>query len=250
MNPYETDELLGQYLDFHFGPGERFGVPNYPAACAQLCIAAHDDRPAERALDLGCAVGRTAFELARTFDGVHGVDLSARFIDAARTLRDTGRLAYTVPEEGDLVANRVADLSDTGLDRVAGRTTFEQADAARLPTPATPYDLVFAGNLIDRLAEPGHFLATVHEHLRPGGTLVIASPYTLLPEHTPRAQWIGGYHAADGTPVTVRDGLHRLLGERFDPVGEPRDQPFVIRETRRKFQHTVAEVTVWRRRID
>jgi hypothetical protein len=28
-------------------------------------------------------------------------------------------------------------------------------------------------------------------------------------------------------------------------LGEPRDVPFVIRETRRKFQHTVAELTVW-----
>jgi hypothetical protein len=28
-------------------------------------------------------------------------------------------------------------------------------------------------------------------------------------------------------------------------VGEPRDIPFVLKETRRKFQHSVAEVTVW-----
>jgi hypothetical protein len=31
-------------------------------------------------------------------------------------------------------------------------------------------------------------------------------------------------------------------------VGEPLQVPFVIRETRRKFQHTVSELTVWRRR--
>jgi hypothetical protein len=28
-------------------------------------------------------------------------------------------------------------------------------------------------------------------------------------------------------------------------LGEPWDVPFVIRETRRKFQHSVAELTVW-----
>jgi len=28
-------------------------------------------------------------------------------------------------------------------------------------------------------------------------------------------------------------------------LGEPRDIPFVIRETRRKFQHTIAEMTIW-----
>jgi hypothetical protein len=28
-------------------------------------------------------------------------------------------------------------------------------------------------------------------------------------------------------------------------LGEPRDFPFVIRETRRKHQHTIAQMTVW-----
>lgn len=37
-NPYETDELLNQYMALHFG-GSYFGVPNYPAHCAELCIA-------------------------------------------------------------------------------------------------------------------------------------------------------------------------------------------------------------------
>jgi hypothetical protein len=30
-------------------------------------------------------------------------------------------------------------------------------------------------------------------------------------------------------------------------VGAPREVPFVIRETRRKHQHTLAEVTLWER---
>jgi len=28
-------------------------------------------------------------------------------------------------------------------------------------------------------------------------------------------------------------------------MAEPQDLPFVIRETRRKFQHSIAELTVW-----
>jgi 2-polyprenyl-3-methyl-5-hydroxy-6-metoxy-1,4-benzoquinol methylase len=31
-------------------------------------------------MDLGCAVGRTSFELTRIFDRVVGIDYSARFI--------------------------------------------------------------------------------------------------------------------------------------------------------------------------
>ena len=41
-------------------------------------------RPGERVLDVGCGPGRHAHELARRGIVVHGVDISARFIELAR----------------------------------------------------------------------------------------------------------------------------------------------------------------------
>ena len=69
---YETDKLLSEYLEFHYGD-DYFGVANFPAALARLAIRAMGSRPARHALDLGCAVGRASFELARHFDAVTGV---------------------------------------------------------------------------------------------------------------------------------------------------------------------------------
>jgi len=40
------------------------------------------------------------------------------------------------------------------------------------------------------------------------------------------------------------------LDRTFVRLDEPRDIPFVIRETNRKHQHTLAQVTVWERRSD
>jgi len=31
-------------------------------------------------------------------------------------------------------------------------------------------------------------------------------------------------------------------------VEEPKDLPFVIRETARKYQHTIAQLSIWRRK--
>jgi len=76
--------------------------------------------------------------------------------------------------------------------------------------------------------------------------LLLTSPYTWLEEHTPRAEWIGGFKK-DGERYTTLDGLKEILGAHFRLIGEPRAVPFVIRETRRKFQHTQAEVTLWER---
>jgi len=54
-----------------------------------------------KALDIGCAVGRTSFELTRWFDFVLGFDYSARFIQVASELqrRDSMPYKYTIEAE-------------------------------------------------------------------------------------------------------------------------------------------------------
>ena len=60
---YETDVLVTQYLDFHYGP-EALGVPNFPRACAAEVIPLLPADRRRRCLDIGCSVGRSALELS------------------------------------------------------------------------------------------------------------------------------------------------------------------------------------------
>jgi putative 4-mercaptohistidine N1-methyltranferase len=159
-------------------------------------------------------------------------------------MHDEGYLRYAFPEEGEILSFHEISLTDLGLEGVSERVEFYQADACNLPEKFTGYDLVLAANLIDRLYSPRRFLSTIHEHINPGGLLVITSPYTWLEEFTKKEEWLGGYKDA-GENVTSLEGLNSALAPRFRLLGEPRDIPFVIRETRRKFQHTIAEMTVW-----
>jgi putative 4-mercaptohistidine N1-methyltranferase len=244
-NPYENEQLVSQYCEFHFGSG-YFDVQNFPARCARLCIGFMGERKRSRALDVGCAVGRSVFELARDFFHVTGVDFSGRFIRIARLVRDTGSISYRVPVEGELfepVERRIADL---GLAVARERVDFVRADAMALPEELTGYDLIFAGNLIDRLPAPRRFLSSIHERLNPEGLLVITSPYTWLTEFTPREEWLGGF-SRDGKDVFTIDGLRKTLAPYLTLAAEPLDVPFVIRETARKYQHTIAQMTVWER---
>ncbi|MEQ1667746.1 MAG: putative 4-mercaptohistidine N1-methyltransferase, partial [Sulfuriferula sp.] len=133
-----------------------------------------------------------------------------------------------------------------GLDAVHDKVHFEQGDACNLKPILTGFDLILAANLIDRLYDPAQFLTQIHERLNVGGVLMITSPYTWLEEHTPRQDWVGGYKK-DGENFTTLDGLKAQLGVHFRLMSEPQDVPFVIRETRRKFQHTLSEVTLWER---
>lgn len=239
---YESDTLISQYC--HFGWGESyFGVENYPAKCASLAIDAMGDKPKRRALDLGCAIGRSSFELARGFEEVIGIDFSTRFIQNAQKLKDDGTLRYTLPTEGDLQEFHQIDLAAYGLDALRDRVEFWQGDACNLKPIYSGFDLIFAGNLIDRLYDPEKFLSSLAERLESGGLLILTSPYTWQEESTPKERWIGGFKR-DGENFTTLQGLQELLSKQFK-LKNTIDLPFVIRETVRKYQHTIAQMSIW-----
>ncbi len=242
---YETDDLVSQYCEFHYGE-PRFGVPNFAVRCAELCRELAGGRRIRRALDLGCATGRASFELARFCDQVTGIDFSARFVKVGHELQQTGSIRYVVPEEGELVSYHERTLAQLDLEAVRDKVEFRQGDAHNLKPQFKDYDLVLAANLIDRLHDPQLFLELIHGRLRSGGLLVLLSPYTWLEEFTPRDRWLGG-RKVDGENLTTLDGLRAALEPRFRLVEAPRDVEFVIRETARKHQHTVSQLTAWER---
>ena len=243
---YESDESVAQYCDAHFGP-DKFGVKNFPLQLVDICMEAIVNRPKERALDLGCAVGRASFELARHFDAVSAIDFSARFIRIAYQLQEKGVVHYQLLEEGEIVSFHEIWLADYGLDETSNKIEFFQGDAHNLKPQFTNYDLVLAANLLDRLYDPARFLSSVHERIRPNGLLVIASPYTWLEKFTKKENWVGGIRRA-GEPLTTLQGLEEKLDPYFARLGEPIDVEFVIRETARKYQHTISQLTVWERK--
>ncbi len=244
-NFYDTDRAVAEYLLFHYGPPDAqmpwaFGpreAADFPARCVTSTVDPRVVAGASRALDLGCAVGRSTFELSRWGAEVIGVDASERFIEAARCLQASGELAYEATVEGELRTSLVARRpADARPDRIR----FEVGDALRLRPDLGTFDLVLAANLLDRVPEPKRLLGGFAGLVRPGGHLVLTSPYTWLEEHTPRAEWLArdGRGAADVVAghLTGAFGLVRRM-----------DLPFVIREHVRKFQWSVAEATVWLR---
>ncbi|WCE93580.1 5-histidylcysteine sulfoxide synthase [Acidithiobacillus ferriphilus] len=243
---YESDALVSQYAEFHYGR-EYYGVANFAAKVVGIAVEAMAGRPLRRALDIGCAVGRGSFELAKHCPEVTGLDFSARFISVGVQLRERGHFSYTLTEEGELQSYQTADLATLGLTGTADRVHFFQADACNLKPLYRDYDLVVAANLIDRLHHPRKFLEDIADRILPGGLLVITSPYTWLEEHTARTEWLGGFKR-DGENLSTFDALREILSGAFRLRDDsPQDLSFVIRETARKYQHSIAQVTIWER---
>jgi hypothetical protein len=65
-----------------------------------------------------------------------------------------------------------------------------------------------------------------------------------LEEFTPREQWLGGRYI-DGKPLTSVEALQAAL-EGWTLLARM-DLQFVIRETARKYQHSISDYTIWRR---
>lgn len=240
---YETDSSVSQYCEFHYGD-EYFGVKNFPKAVAEICEELMEGRQFNRALDLGCATGRSTFELARFFPHVTGIDFSARFIRAGHDMQKNGSIRYAMASEGELVSYHEKTMEEFGLTETRERVEFWQGDAHNLKPQFNNYDLVLACNLVDRLYNPAKFLDHIAGRINKGGLLVLLSPYTWLEEFTPPEHWLGG-RKVDGENLTTLEGLHNNLEPGFRLVTEPRDVPFIIRETARKFQHTLSQMSVW-----
>ncbi|KAK3591618.1 hypothetical protein CHS0354_013802 [Potamilus streckersoni] len=253
-NLYETEKLVSEYLVLHYGKDAEilsydFGLKeslHFPKRCAELCIKHFKERDGipSRAFDIGCAVGCSSFELAKTFDAVIGLDYSQAFVDVCNRLRVYGCMQYNVQDEGDLQTLLIAGVDDE-VDR--SRTTFIKGDACSLPSDLGQFGCVLAANLICRLHSPMDFLERLPGLVASGGILVITSPYTWMEQFTDKSKWIGGYYDKKKRPVSGFQALQKKLGPDFDLI-EEKNMPFFIRETAHKNQWTIAHATVWRRK--
>jgi putative 4-mercaptohistidine N1-methyltranferase len=242
---YESDAAAEQYLLFHYGAPEQIcpllpearTACGFPARCVSESLRDIDLQKRARALDLGCAVGRSSFELGRHFEEIVGVDFSARFIAAAQRMGKERAVTVRAVREGSATDELRLELpSDLRTDHIC----FERGDACNLRADLGTFDLVLMANLIDRLPDPARCLARLPELIPHGGRLVITSPYTWLEEYTPREKWLDG--GGRGTLSALKEQLAPAFALR-----RVFDLPFLIREHLRKYQWSVAEASVWQK---
>lgn len=243
-NVYETDELIAQYCEFHYG-SENFGVKNFCVNSVELLKPYIKNIKTTKALDLGCSVGRSTFELAKDFDEVVGIDFSANFINVGVKLKTYDNLIYKVKKEGEIFEEKSVSLDSLDLEQIKDKVTFMQGDACNLKDIYSGFDLIFCSNLIDRLYYPQKFLDDIPSRINDNGLLVLLSPYTWLEDYTPKENWLGGY-IKDNKEVYTLDTLKENLSQ-FELL-EVIDVPFVIKETSRKYQHTISQMSIWKKK--
>lgn len=170
-----------------------------------------------RALDIGCAVGGSAFRLAETFGEVIGIDASEMFVDVAKKMQTDGEMKYTLRAFGDLGRECVARVSPSegadAFEAIAARCDFRVGDACALCGQVVPlggrFDAVLVSNLLCRVAEPRKVLDALVELVEEDGLVFIASPFSWSEEYTPREEWIGGTETQDDSPLALKSEMYK-----------------------------------------
>ena len=246
---YETDAQLNEYKVFHyadheqtlpwdFGPHQAFGFHDRLAKCIDFASLPENSR----ALDLGCAVGRTSFELSRQCPEVVGIDYSHGFIATANEIQQQREISLVLKREGQLGDVVVNQLPEGVLPE---RVSFLQGDAEDLPDSIGRFDAILFANVLDRLPHPRRALKKLASIANPGAQLVICSPYTWWDEFTTPDERLGGFKR-DGNEVTSHDSILDALKSDF-ALEKTCDLPFLIREHERKYHFSVAQTSIWTR---
>lgn len=146
--------------------------------------------------------------------------------------------------EGTLKASGTASVP-AGID--TSRCRFEEGDACALdPKALGKFHVLHAANLLCRLPKPRAFLALLPELMEDGGFVVFISPYSWLKQYTrDRNEWLGGFTDASDTAVESFPTLKAIMNKNGFTLVKEGDEPFVIREHRRKFQWGCSHLTIW-----
>lgn len=240
---YETENMAWEYLLFHYGsdsdnlpfPFGPHDALNFPVRCVKTCLDWKAVAPEAKVLELGCAVGRSSFELSRHCAQVVAVDKSSHFIDLALRLQQGEEINYKLNEEGGKVSSRKARRPHNCHPE---RIIFKCLDVMELPIIENHFDLVLAANLLCRLPDPAAFLEQLHHWVAPGRQLVLISPYSWLEAYTPTSHWL----LKEGK--SSLESIQEILKPHFI-LQDCCELPFLMREHLRKYQWGISQASHW-----
>ncbi|QUI63942.1 5-histidylcysteine sulfoxide synthase [Pseudoalteromonas sp. A22] len=242
VNLCEMDADVANALHSHYGkPVMHFGNP-LQSVVSQLMV--HYQGNTDKALDLGCSVGRASFELAKHFAQVDGIDFTARNIQHALALKEGTPVRFATEIEGEIVDFHEVSTSQLGFNELSERIHFCQGDGHNLKPQFAEYDLILCHRVVEYLYSPKTFLNQIKSRLNAGGILAISSAYQWDKALTQAQNWLGGYKVS-GENVTGRDGLEILLGRDFELLAED-EVMSAISKNARKVELERCQLTLWR----
>ncbi|MGB0938326.1 MAG: 5-histidylcysteine sulfoxide synthase [Colwellia sp.] len=262
VTPYETNNGICIQLEHHYGEE----LPHYHNYPKQIALAVKDafekhqtnlqnriSNLQPKLLNIGCSVGRCAFELSSYFDQIDALDFSASLIQHGVQLQDNNLVKYVMEKQGDIIEHKeillknIQSNADDGVNSSllehADRVKFYQGDASNLKAVFTGYDVILAQHVIEESYHPAKFLQDVKQRLNNNGLLIIVSDYHFTEAITEKDKWLSGIKI-NGENVSGIDGLSNQLSPHFTLIDK---FPLMraIKQNQRHSSLSQCEFSVW-----
>jgi SAM-dependent methyltransferase len=186
------------------------------------------------AIDVGCSVGRTAFELAAESDDlVLGVDVHVAMLRLAHRVLRRGIVTYPRKRVGLVYDRREFSARFEHHENV----DFWACDATELPFSDGTFAAAVNLNVLDSVRSPVDLITNVARLMRPGGRVLFSSPYDWSCVVTPLESWLGGHsqrgpHHGSAEPILralLTPGAHPQSVKQLRIVAERDDVPWTVR---------------------
>ncbi|MFT5298456.1 MAG: 5-histidylcysteine sulfoxide synthase/putative 4-mercaptohistidine N1-methyltransferase [Colwellia sp.] len=247
VNCYETDVDVCEQLESHYGD-TYLNIDNYSQQVSRLLLNIIKEQGinTNKLLNLGCSVGRTAFELSEHFQHIDAVDFSARYIQYGVQLQQQKTLRYTSVISGELQSFHEVSLKNLSLNESTDHIVFSQGDASNLKTMFNGYDAILVEHALEKSYQPKQLLATLSQRLNKQGLLFVLTDHQYTTQHTEKESWLGGLKV-NGENLSGFDGLHEKLENDFCFL-EAFPLTRVVKKNNCTFTVTTTEMSVWQRK--
>jgi SAM-dependent methyltransferase/uncharacterized protein YbaR (Trm112 family) len=237
-------------------PDESEESPVLPGSVLELLrhgLSAVECQVSGPAIDMGCAVGRTAFELAKSHDEiVLGVDLNFAMVRMAASILNEGRVSYPKRRVGIVFDRREFTARFDGASKV----DLWVCDATCLPFSDASFSLATSLNVLDCVQSPYDHLRELGRILRPRGTAILSAPYDWNANATPVESWLGGHSQRSenqgASDVMLRSllagGDHQYAVQELELVSETGNLPWSLRLHDRSFMQYLVHLVVVRKK--
>jgi SAM-dependent methyltransferase/uncharacterized protein YbaR (Trm112 family) len=248
---------LSTYVFDHYGdrdPEEKPALSVVPGSIVKLLergLFAISHTAKGPVIDMGCAVGRTTFELAQTFNEiVLGIDMNFGMLKIAAAILETGHVSYPRRRGGIVFERR----RFPALFEKAKNCDFWVCDATALPFSGETFSVGISLNILDCVCSPYDHMKELSRILMPGGSAVMTTPYDWTATATPVEAWLGGHSQRSdhkgASPAVLRSlfsgGGHPHSMEELELISEE-DIPWTLRLHDRSVMEYLVHLMVMRK---
>lgn len=232
---------LSTYTWDHYGdqaPEGEFKLPGHSrpgsiVACLNAGIRLFQDKPRAPVLDVGCAAGRSTFEMAAHSQGLClGIDLNFSLLRMAQRVMRESRVVFPLKRLGVVYDRHDYEVDFDHKEKV----DFWACDALALPFENASFQFATALNVFDTVTSPRKLLVSISDVLQQGGAAILATPYDWSPP-VPMQSWVGG-HSQRGPGGGAGESLLRAMLAAGEPdqavsdlvmFGEIENHPWNVR---------------------